>query len=349
MKSKIIDVTTVLPDYKFSQIEIFNLFNKTFKDDEKFKSIFLHSGISYRYSILKNPADYFYQSRRTTKERNDIYLKEAFELCCKAIQKSFDQTGLKPNDIDDLIVVSCTGVNIPGLDILLAKKFGMRSDLQRTCILFMGCYAAFPAIRKSFEYTKTKENSRSMIVCIELCSLHFQYEQTMENVVNSCLFGDGCSVAVVESNNKEENMPSIIDTYVHTEYDTTEHMAFNLTDEGFQMNLSSYVPDILSSNVNPFIDTLLSKNNLKKSDIKYWLIHPGGIKILYYLRDSLDLEPEQIKYSKKVLNDYGNMSSATILFVLKELFAEKICKKGDYAVMMAFGPGLTMESVLLKW
>lgn len=350
MATKILNISTVVPKYGLPQDEIFNSFNKTFKGDEKLKAIFLNSGISKRYSVLENPAKYFYDEKRTTKQRNDLYFKEAIDISTIAIEKCLKETGLKPKDIDDLVIVSCTGVNIPGLDIILAKRFEMNSYLQRTNILFMGCYAAFPALRKSFEYTSLKPNKKSLIVCVELCTLHFQYNSSMESAVSTSLFADGCSVALLENN--EDNLhsyPQIIDSHVHTAYDTTEHMAFNLTDEGFEMSLSSYVPSILKSNIDTFVAEILNRNNLKKEDINHWLIHPGGIKILNYLQEELNLSDQDLIYSRKVLNDYGNMSSATILFVLDELLKSGKAKKGDKALMMAFGPGLTMESVLIKW
>lgn len=349
MGSKIINITTVVPKYSFRQDEIFDSFNHTFKDD-KFKSIFLNSGISKRYSVLDNPARYFYSEKKSTKQRNDIYFKESLELCAEAIEKCLDTSGLKPSDIDELIVVSCTGVNIPGLDILLAKKFNMNSELQRTNILFMGCYAAFPAMRKAWQYTSMNPDKKSLIICVELCTLHFQYNSSIESVVSTSLFGDGCSIALVENTQNDLQIyPQIIDAYTHTAYDTTEHMAFNLTDEGFEMNLSAYVPSILKSNISNFVTEILNKNNLKKEDINYWLIHPGGLKILQYLQEELALSDEDLHYSKKVLNDYGNMSSATIFFVLNELIKENKVKKGEKAIMMAFGPGLTMESSLIEW
>lgn len=350
MGTKILNIATVVPNYGLSQSDIFESFNQTFKNDEKLKAIFLNSGISKRYSVLENPAKYFYEDKRTTKQRNDIYFKEAIDICTTAIKKCLDQENITPQEIDDLVIVSCTGVNIPGLDIILAKRFEMNSYLQRTNILFMGCYAAFPALRKSFEYTSLKPNKKSLIVCVELCTLHFQYNSGIESVVSTSLFADGCSVALIENNENDSQVyPQIIDSHVHTAYDTTEHMAFNLTDEGFEMSLSSYVPSILKSNIDTFVTEILNRNNLKKEDINHWLIHPGGIKILNYLQDELNLSNDDLIYSRKVLNDYGNMSSATIFFVLNELLKSGKAKKGDKALMMAFGPGLTMESVLLEW
>ncbi|MFN8576067.1 MAG: type III polyketide synthase [Candidatus Sericytochromatia bacterium] len=350
MSSKIINVSTLVPQYSFSQNEIFDSFNQTFKNDEKLKAIFLNSGISKRHSVLDSPAKYFYLDKRTTKQRNDIYFKESMDICSKAIEKCLNDSKLKAQDIDELIIVSCTGVNIPGLDILLAKKFEMKNNLQRTNILFMGCYAAFPALRKAFEYTSLNKNKKSLVVCVELCTLHFQYNDSLESVVSTSLFADGCSVALIENNdNNSQLFPQIIDSHVHTAYNTTEHMAFNLTDEGFEMSLSSYVPSILKSNIDTFVSDILSRNNLTKTDINHWLIHPGGIKILNYLQEELNLNDNDLIYSRKVLNDYGNMSSSTILFVLDELIKSNNVKNGDRALMMAFGPGLTMESLLIEW
>jgi predicted naringenin-chalcone synthase len=260
--------------------------------------------------------------------------------------------------VDDLIVVSCTGLDIPGLDLRLAGRLGMRPDLRRTCVLGMGCYAAFPGLLRAREAAGTRPGRTALVLAIELCSLHFQPgNPSTENVVISALFGDGAAAVLVGS---EENAiqeeeragvsgPYLLDSLTHSDYQTLEHMAFHVTDHGFLMRLSPEVPDVLAANVEGFVGRLLAKNGVGREDIRFWCVHPGGVKILDYTQACLGLSEDDLSPSRSVLYQYGNMSSATVLFVLQEIQRQRRPEKGDYGVMMAFGPGLTLEGGLVQW
>jgi predicted naringenin-chalcone synthase len=189
---------------------------------------------------------------------------------------------------------------------------------------------------------------RALMLAIELCSLHFQPTDDTENVIVSALFGDGAGAAVIGYDDENQG-PMLVDSLTRCEYNTLEHMAFHLTDHGMKMRLSAYVPEILGANVEDFVDDLLARNGLVRSDVKFWGLHPGGLKIMQHIERRLELEPNDLRYSRAVLKQYGNMSSATILFVLDEIIKNGHPERGDHAVLLAFGPGLTMESCLLRW
>lgn len=188
---------------------------------------------------------------------------------------------------------------------------------------------------------------RALMLTVELCSLHFQPTDDTENVIVSALFGDGAGAAVIGFDEASEG-PMLVDSLTRCEYNTLEHMAFHLTDHGMKMVLSAYVPEILGANVEEFVDDLLERNQLKRSDVKFWGLHPGGLKIMQHIERRLELEPEELKYSRAVLKQYGNMSSATILFVLDE-----IIKSGNpqprACSFIGIWSRLTMESCLLRW
>ena len=187
-------------------------------------------------------------------------MAEALPLGEATIQRCLDNAGCGAEDIDDFLVVSCTGYEIPGLDLHLAARLGMRADLHRTCILGMGCYGAFPALLRARETASIRSGSTALVLALELCSLHLQTERTIENVVTMALFGDGAAAVLVGSgqNNGHNNghkanrLPRLLDSETYCDYQTLEHMAFHLTDHGFQMHLTAYVPDLLAAHIEFF-------------------------------------------------------------------------------------------------
>jgi predicted naringenin-chalcone synthase len=276
-----------------------------------------------------------------------------------AIRRCLEAAGRQPKEITDFFVVSCTGLDIPGLDLRLAGRLGMGPTLRRTCILGMGCYGAFPALQRAREAVIAGPDRLALVLAVELCSLHLQTDDSLENMVVSALFSDGAAAALISSGESSNHghapaglnlfTPTLIDAATHSDYSTFDHMAFHVTDHGFQMRLSAYVPQVLAANIEAFIDPLLKRNGLRRGDVRFWGIHPGGSKILDYLQQQLGLMPEQLEHSRGILREFGNMSSPTILFVLERMQRSGAPRPGDYGVLMAFGPGLTMESALLRW
>jgi predicted naringenin-chalcone synthase len=263
-------------------------------------------------------------------------------------------------------VASCTGLDIPGLDLRLAGRLGMRPDLRRTCVLGMGCYAAFPALQRAREAVTAAPGRLALVLALELCSLHLQNDDSIENMVVSALFADGAAAALIGHPNGFRPAqpppvaaapggfawaggPRLVDAATFCDYQTFDHMAFHVTDHGFQMRLSAYVPDVLAANVAGFVDPLLARQGLRRDQVRFWGVHPGGSKILDYLQRQLGLSDGQMEPSRAVLRGYGNMSSPTILFVLDQIHRLGQPAPGDYGLLLAFGPGLTMESALVQW
>ncbi|MBI5929918.1 MAG: type III polyketide synthase [Chloroflexi bacterium] len=355
----ILALATGVPSARHSQQEIFGEFirllsQKTGKLDARraraMQVIFERSGVGFRHSVIGKG---YFDTEKSTKTRNDVYMAEALPLGEKTIQCGLSQAGYTPQDIDDFIVVSCTGFNIPGLDLLLAERLGMRSDLRRTCVLGMGCYGAFPGLLRATEAATLRPGRRALVLALELCSLHVQLEDTAENVVSSALFSDGAAMVLVGDvaarSDSGIGAPRIIHSATHCDYKTLRHMSFNVTDHGFQMYLSSYVPELLAAKIDEFVDELLAHQQLTRLDVRFWGIHPGSSKIVDYVQARLGLSDTQVECSHAVLYQYGNMSSATILFVLEHIQRCNQPSPGDYGVLLAFGPGLTMEGLLVRW
>lgn len=347
---KILALQTAVPKHYYRQAEISDFYVQHLKLQGKpreraIRAIMNHAGINSRYSVVE--AEFFAEAK-TTQERNELYMAEALPLGEAVIQSGLDSLGLNPQDVYSLTVVSCTGFNIPGLDLLLARQLGMAVNLRRACIFGMGCYGAFPGIRAAMESVQVGQNRIVVMLALELCTIHLQFDDSAQSVVSSSLFADGAGMLVIGGTESELTGPIILDTETYCDYQTLDQMSFILTDNGFRMYLSSYVPDILAANVSEFIERLLQRNQLETKDVKFWSIHPGSKRIVLYIQEKLGLSSEQVCFSLEILHDYGNMSSATVLFVLNRILKAGLVQAGDYIVMMAFGPGLTMEAILLQ-
>jgi alkylresorcinol/alkylpyrone synthase len=352
-----LSLATAVPKRRFDQQEILEKYlariqneHGTRRHERALRAVFNYSGVEHRYSVADEA---FYATEQSTMVRNDRYMAEAVPLGKMAIQHALDAGGYTAQDIDDFIVVSCTGFSIPGLDLLLAAELGMRPDLRRSCVLGMGCYGTFPGLLRACD--SVQAGRLALVMPLELCSLHLQFDESVESAIATALFADGVGAVLVGSEERRTEqsaamgLPRIVDSVTYCEYNTLDHMSFNVTDNGFRMYLSSYVSDLLAAQIEGFIDGLLARNALTRSDVKLWGIHPGGSKILDHIQKQLGLTDEDMKHSRDVLREYGNMSSATITFVLDKLH---YCGKpipGDFGLLMAFGPGLTMEAMLVQW
>lgn len=350
---RILSLATGVPSACYPQAEIFEFLQTLFVRARHARTIFRVAGVESRHMAADRA---FYASNQGTQARNDRYLAEALPLGEATLRRCLANAGLTAADVDDFITVSCTGLDIPGLDLRLAGRLGMRSDLRRTCVLGMGCYAAFPALQRAREAVAGRPERRALVLCLELCSLHLQFDDSLENMVVSALFADGAAAVLVgggpppgAANGHASAWPSLVDAATHCDYRTFEHMAFHVTDHGFQMRLTSYVPELLAADVGPFVDGLLRRNGLDRQGVRFWGIHPGGPKILDSLEARLGLRPADLAASRAVLRRYGNMSSPTILFVLDEIQRGSAPRPGDHGVLLAFGPGLTMEGALVRW
>jgi predicted naringenin-chalcone synthase len=350
----ILKVETAVPPQRYAQQEILEHFLELQGPgcrERAVRAVFNRAGVGFRHMVASKGD---FASVPTTRERNDCYMREALPLGEDVIRRGLAEAGLTAQDVDDFIVVSCTGFSIPGLDLQLAGRLGMRSDLRRTCVLGMGCYGAFPGLRRALESVQVKPGRTAAVLALELCSLHLQPDQSVENVVSSALFSDGAALAILGDERRvaggnHDPVPTIVDTQTFCDYSTLEHMSFTVTDHGFRMYLSSYVPDLLAASVGRFVDRLLANNGLHRSEVAFWGIHPGSTKIIDYVQAQLGLSDGQVECSHSVLYNYGNMSSATILFVLDHIQRCSHPAPGEYGLLLAFGPGLTMEGMLLRW
>lgn len=290
----------------------------------------------------------------STGVRNAVYVREVPQLILRAAESAIDEApGLDRSDITHVITVSCTGFFAPGPDHLLVRDLGLAPTTRRLHIGFMGCYGAFPALRTAVSTCIAEPDAVVLIVCVELCTLHLRSSTDPDTIVATSVFADGAAAAIVSARPAPAGSTVMeIDTLESTLTDGGEEdMAWSIGDLGFEMVLSNAVPRILEAQIGGAVRTLLGSGH---ADIDRWAVHPGGRSILDRVQRALELTDEHMSPSRAVLRDDGNMSSATVLFILRRILhgdAEEGStappERPERVVAMAFGPGLTVESAHL--
>lgn len=366
MGSNIISIGLANPVHKIEQHKVFDFMGKAhgFEGAEldRLKALYRATGIKSRYSVIPDystnelnnwqfyPANDQLSPFPTTKERAELYRKEAVKLAAQSIESALEQTKLIASDFTHLITVSCTGMYAPGLDIDVVHQLELSTSIERTSVNFMGCYAAFTAIKLGDQMCRANPSAKVLIVATELCTIHFQKESDDDNLVANAIFGDG-SAALIMSTNKADSKHQIVlspSAFLNELYpEGATEMAWNIGNHGFEMKLSTYVPALIEKGIHQLVERL--KNKADAKGIHHFAFHPGGKRILEVIESELGVDKTADWAGRKVLETYGNMSSPTILFVLKLLWDSLSSDhEGEQILSLAFGPGLTMESMLLR-
>jgi len=358
--SKIQSIGIGLPAFKHRQDDILDFMQRVYALDEagkrKLKFLYRQSGIDHRYSVIPDyslPANKwrFFQASENLKpfpgleQRMQWFRKYAAPLSEQAIRQCLGDFPVQ--NITHLITVSCTGISAPGLDLELLELLQLPVTIFRTSVNFMGCYAAVHGLKLADAFCKADKKANVLVVCTELCTLHFQKKPTIDNLTSSLLFGDGAAAILVTGNEEQEGL-TIENFFSTTVLKGKKDMAWELSSSGFQMTLSGYVADLIEGDFNQLVSDALEAASLGKEEITHWCIHPGGKKILEAAHNSLGFTNGQLQHSYDVLRDYGNMSSATVLFVLKNIISCLDKRRNNRIFGAAFGPGLTMETFILS-
>ena len=359
--SQIKSIGTAVPKYRHDQNEILNFMSRIYAFNEKerriLKYLYHQSGIATRYSVLPDyshaPGEWtFYPPTEnlepfpSLEERMKIFNREAVGLSAAAIQDCLkSQVDLK--EITHLITVTCTGLSAPGLDLQLMELLDMPKNIFRTSVNFMGCYAAIHAFKIADSLCNADPDAKVLIVCTELCTLHFQQQATTDNITSSLLFGDGSAAILITGDRDKTSGFPLLGFYGEVIPRGKQDMSWALSSTGFAMTLSGYVPDLIEEDFDSLVTHALEKQGISRDQITHWSIHPGGRKILEAIEKSLSIPKEKLNASYQVLKNFGNMSSPTILFVLKDILSDLSATQNAKIFGAAFGPGLTMETFII--
>ena len=316
-------------------------------EDPRLRKLFMRmaerSGIDHRWSVLEpapggrphnEEGGFYHPGMPRTSARMERYAKEAPELALRAIERLRDQVSL--DGVTHLVVASCTGFVAPGIDQIIARRLGLE-NVERTLVGFMGCYAAVSALRTAYHIARSRPDARVLAVTVELCSLHLQHTQQLEQLLAMLQFSDGAAAALVTSEPGGFEMSHLFSAQLE---DSAELIQWNIVDTGFEMTLSGEVPNRIGAALHDEGLRATLYNGWAPDEIDSWAVHAGGRSILDAVEKGLELPQGALFASRDVLANYGNMSSATLMFVLSQLMDSPDVRKG---VALAFGPGLAAE------
>lgn len=344
------------------------------------RSLYRNSGIAKRHSVVTDldehaPTSLFFapdMSRLptpTTSTRNEVYTREAKILFNELAQQLLSGAGgFQREDVTHVITVSCTGFFAPGPDFHVVQALGLPGTTQRYHVGFMGCYAAFQGLKMAQAFCHSDPGAVVLVLAVELCTLHLQFSPETDDLIAGAVFADGAGGALVSARQPQGRAFELESFHSELAVEGEADMAWTIGDHGFRMKLSTYVPEIIQANLKPVVAAALGAMDLAPSEIGWWAIHPGGRAIVDRVEESLGLDEGVLAASRKVLRNFGNMSSVTILFVLKEMMDQgtptfpllqdmevenavapvALPETGDRIFAMAFGPGLTIETGVLR-
>ena len=350
MSVKITAVAKQLPKYTRETKDIIPYLNVWLSGQEsrfrrKVIKLFENAGVDRRYSIMDAEEVFTITS---FEDKNDLYSREVVKLAEQSLVKALDKARLKATDIDYIITVSCTGIMIPSMDAYLINNLKMKQDIVRLPVTEMGCAAGVSGIIYAKNFLKANPNKRAAVIAVESPTATFQSgDYSMVNIVSAAIFGDGAASVILSSYENEEG-PKIIDEGMYHFYDAETMMGFKLVNTGLQMILDKAVPETISEHFPKIVYPFLERNHITIEDVDHLIFHPGGKKIVQTVEDLFGSLGKNIDDTKEVLKLYGNMSSATVLYVL-ERFMDKKLPKGDRGLMLSFGPGFSAQRILLEW
>jgi predicted naringenin-chalcone synthase len=346
---KILATATEVPEFTKTTDEIIaDIEGHLAGHDDRFRRkilrIFKYAQVDRRYSIL--PAEKVL-APLSFEEKNDYYIQKVIELSEKVLVKALAKAELQPTEIDYIITVSCTGFMIPSVDAHLINRLQMRQDVVRLPVTEMGCAAGVSALIYANNFLRANPEKKAAIVAVESPMSTFQYDDfSMANMVSAAIFGDGAACAIVGTDDRPG--PAILDGEMYHFYDELDMMGFHLANSGFRMILDPGVPEKIAEHFDRILHPFLEKNGLTIGDIDHLIFHPGGKKIIQTVEELFGKLGKDLNNTKEVLRLFGNMSSATVLYVLDRFMGQNI-STGEKGIMLSFGPGFSAQRILLEW
>jgi alkylresorcinol/alkylpyrone synthase len=291
-----------------------------------------------------------YDELETWGDANNAWIRVAQEVGAAAFTDALDRAGIGVEDIGAFFTVTVTGVATPSLDARLMNRLSLPPNIRRIPIFGLGCVAGAAGISRAADYVRAYPEQAAVLLSVELCSLTLQRRDlTIPNLIASGLFGDGAAAAVIVGEKHPAAGPSILATRSVFYPDTEGVMGWDISESGFKIVLSADVPKMVTDHLRGDVDTFLDDQGLKRSDISTWICHPGGPKVLQAMEEGLDLPPDALGVTWRSLREVGNLSSTSVLLILRETLEDHAPPPGSYGMMLAMGPGFCSELVLLRW
>ncbi len=350
---KICAASTAVPPYRVAQDQTKEFARKIFGnsrlDTDRLLSVFDNAGIDTRY--FSCPIDWFGQSH-TLDEKNRIYIESATNLTEQAARQVMEKAETSADQIDYIMYVNTTGLATPSIDARLINRLGLRRDVRRTPVWGLGCAGGAAGISHAYHYLLGHPKDRVLLTSAEMCGLTFiPDDMSKSNLVACALFGEGAAAVLLAGDDVELQGVEILDTASRFYPDSLDVMGWNVVSHGLQVVFAQRIPDIVEANSRADLDEFLGRHRMTLADIDRFIFHPGGIKVVEAYEKALDLTDNQLRQSREILREYGNMSSVTVLFVLERCLAEaeRESIKGKFGLISALGPGFCSESSLVRF
>jgi predicted naringenin-chalcone synthase len=350
--NSLLHIETIIPEYSFNEKEMLQAYidwvelSGDKKIIEKSKNIFQNTGIKRKNSILPNKEAIF--AKRTFDESNALYRKEAVRYAIEIVHKTLEKSKIKAKEIDFLVTTSCTGLMSPSINAYLINHFRMRNDVVQIPVAQVGCSGGTSGIIYLNHLLKSKPNSKAMMLNLEFNTNTMQKDNyNLDNIIGTAIFSDGIACSVFE-NSKQKKSINIFDVFSHHFYDSENILRYDLGSSGFTLKMSKELPIFVAKNYLKNANNFLKKHNLSVEDIDHFLVHPGGIRILESIEKIIAQFGKNLSSSLKVMKNYGNMSSATIMFIMEELISKKKIKNNQKILMTSFGPGFVANFILFE-
>lgn len=341
---KILSVGFAVPEKSYTQEQVAKILQI---NTPRLKTFFKHKHIEKRHLLLPEPA-----VEESTGQLIQKFKDNALRLTQKALLDALQKQNLTFKDIDYICCVTSTGFLVPGLTSLLIAHLGLRSDCQRADLVGMGCSAGVNGLATTTQWAEANPGKIAVLICCEICSAIYSIDESESSTLANSLFADGVAATIIKSDASVQSLkPKIIGFSSHTIENTLSYLRFDWDEQKskYRFFISRDTPKKLAAEIETPLNQLLKKYSLQKSDIKHWIIHSGGAAILDAIQKKLELNPDDLRHTRSVLKDYGNVSSGSILFSFARLENENRMRNDDYGVIVAMGPGLTIEMALIQW
>ena len=345
---RIVSVGIATPPDRYTQQELVDLFQP---EDPRLVQFFTNSHIKNRHLVLPRPGPDGKVPDEDGAALLDKHRKWAVELGAQAIERCLAPRGLAPADIDFLVTVTTTGLLVPSLSALVSPRMGMRRNAQRIDIVGMGCNAGINGLATAAGLGAANPGANVVLLSAEICSAGYVFDMTMRTAVVNSLFGDGVSAVLVRLDEGDDHTdgPRILDFESYLVHEAGPDMRYDFEDGRWTFYLGRDIPYDIGANIEIPVDALLSRHGLKRRDISHWVVHSGGKKVVDSIKYNLKITDYDVRHTRTILEKYGNVSSSAYLFAYKEFIEEGLVREGDFGVAIAMGPGVSLETGLLKW
>jgi 3,5-dihydroxyphenylacetyl-CoA synthase len=340
---RIIGIGTATPPIRLTQEQTFHAAGY---EGERIRKIFLNSDIEYRHFFFGGTLN----RNETSDQMNERYLAGALKTGCRAILECVSAAETTVQSVDLLAICTCTGYVCPDVGSRLIAHMGFRRDVQRASLVGLGCAGALPTLQRVSDFVRANPGRQALMLAVEICSACYYVDNSLETVVGNAICADGAAAFLVGGELETiRGYPQIVDfeTFLDTEH--IEEVGLRRRDGKLQIVLGVSIQRLAARMIDKALQTLLRRHGLSQSHIRFWVVHPGGRKVIDNVQKHFGMTDAQLCFSRAVLRNYGNMSAPTVMFVLDEVVRNGDPQVGDWGVMIALGPGMAAEVALLRW